>query len=144
MNGNCKWFLSACLAGAVLTLATPAYSEEQHVVAQGEWTKKAYSIEGTWKLVERDDKYYIVLDENFKTKKAPDLKVFLSPLPLDELTGNNATSGSLFVGALRSNQGAQELTVPTDAKLDRYVTVIIQCEKYSKLWGGASLASKGN
>ena len=144
MNSNCKSLLSVWMAGAVLALATPAYSEEQRVVAQGEWTKKGYSIEGTWKLVQRGDKYSMVLDENFKTKKAPDLKVFLSPLQVAELTDDNATIGSLFLGALRSNRGRQELAVPNDAKLDRYVTVIIHCEKYSKLWGAASLADNGN
>jgi hypothetical protein len=31
---------------------------------------------------------------SFSTKKAPDLKIFLSPLPASELTNKNATKGA--------------------------------------------------
>ena len=69
----------------------------------------------------------------------------LQPVPLaDGDRGPQLVSqGRLSRGQCHRWVQGRRSTVPTDAKLD-YVTVTIQCEKYSKVWGEASLASKRN
>ena len=118
------------------SLHTMVFASE---VAGDSWTKKGFAIAGGWSIVERDGKHFVLLDDSFKTKNAPDLKIFLSPLPLEEVHDDNATEGSVFVGALRSAKGAQELEIPAGTDLQRFRTILIHCERYTKLWGGASL-----
>ena len=106
---------------------------------QGKWTKKGYPIAGTWQIVEEGGRKLVVLDDAFKTKNAPDLKIFLSPKPVAELDNRNATQGSVLVGPLQSAQGAQKLAIPPGTNLGSYRSILIHCEKYSKLWGAAAL-----
>ena len=87
----------------------------------------------------QEGKLFVVLDPAFRTKKAPDLKIFLSPKPLAQLNNRNATQDSLRVGPLQKSRGAQRLEIPSGTSLDEYKTVLIHCEKFSKLWGGAAL-----
>ncbi len=120
----------------VLGLLTTVFAGE---IAAGSWTKKGFAVAGGWSIIERDGEHLVLLDDGFKTKNAPDLKIFLSPLPLEEIRNHNATQGAVFVGALRSAKGAQELRIPAGTDLERFRTILIHCESYSKLWGGASL-----
>lgn len=125
------------IAGFALLGASASAAAE--VVAEGTWTKKSYAIEGGWKIEAEGETHYVLLDDAFKTKKAPDLKIFLSPVSLDAVDDRNATDGSLLVGPLTSAQGAQRLAIPAGTDLDTYRTILIHCEKYSKLWGGSAL-----
>ena len=122
--------------GALVTWPTLA---AEQTLAQGSWTTKGYDIAGQWKIVQEEGKLFVVLDPAFRTKKAPDLKIFLSPKPLAQLNNRNATQDSLRVGPLQKSRGAQRLEIPSGTSLDEYKTVLIHCEKFSKLWGGAAL-----
>jgi len=112
----------------------------QDTIASGAWTKKKSTIGGTWSIVNDNGQRKLRFDEHFKAKKGPDIKVFLSPTPVDDLTGKNATKGSLFLGELESFKGAQELSIPADADLSGYASIIIHCDEYSMLWGVSALA----
>jgi len=103
--------------------------------------KKKYKIRGTWSLVERDGKQLVVFSNRFKTKNGPDLKIFLSPKSAEEVNGKNAIDGSLLLGVLQNNKGAQEYEIPEGTDLSQYSTVLVHCEAYAILWGGGSLAS---
>lgn len=107
--------------------------------ASGHWTKKSFAIQGSWSIVERNGSHVLTLDENFKTRSAPDLKIFLSRAPLSSLRGSNATSQSILISPLQSNRGAQEYVLPSGIDITQFQSLIIHCEAYSKLWGGASL-----
>ena len=134
----------AVLLLALAALVIPAISSQtiaadDVVLDTGAWTKKSASIAGKWSLVTRGAERFVVLDASFKTKNAPDLKLFLSPAPLARLSGDNATEGAMLVGKLSSSKGSQEYAIPRGVDLARFKTVIIHCEKYAKLWGGAAL-----
>lgn len=103
-------------------------------VHSGSWSKKTYSASGTWKIVKNGDNHYVVLDSKFKTKKAPDLKLFLSKSSASSLTGKNATKGAVRIAKLTSNKGAQRYKLPAGTSPADYKTLIIHCEQYSKLW----------
>lgn len=110
-----------------------------NVLHQGTWTKKGFDIDGQWQIVDEGGKRYVVLNDAFRTKNAPDLKIFLSAKPLAQITGSNATQQATLVAKLKSNKGAQRYEIPAGTNLGNFKTLIIHCEKYSKLWGGAAL-----
>ena len=124
----------------VLFLAGAALAADRDVIAEGTFTKMEYRIAGSWSLIEEEGEHFVVLDDEFSTKRGPDLKIFLSPLPLSETSGRNATQDSLRVAELKSHKGTQRYRVPAGTDLDAYKSILIHCEKYSKLWGGGTLA----
>ncbi len=103
------------------------------------WSKKFFAVKGTWSLEESGGTTYLVLDEAFSTKNAPDLKLFLSPAGASSLNGKNATNDALFVAKLTSNKGAQRHALPAGTNLSKYKTLALHCEKYSKLWAVSDL-----
>ena len=119
-------------------LALPALAAGR-TLFQGTWTKIGYDIAGQWQIVEEGGRMYVVLNESFHTKNAPDLKIFLSPLPVSALNNRNAIEGALRVGPLSRPQGPQRLEIPPGTQLGRYKTIVLHCEQYSKLWGAAPL-----
>jgi hypothetical protein len=116
---------------AFLILGTAVSAETG---ASNTWTKKSYAIKGTWKI---EDGQIKLLD--FSTKKAPDLKIFLSTMPLHKITNKNALEGAKLVIKLKSHKGDQSYAIPQGLDLSIFKTILIHCEKYSKLWGGATL-----
>ena len=104
----------------------------------GSWTKKSNSIRGTWSISDKGGKKVISL-KGFKTATAPDLKIFLSPNTTAKVSSKNATQGSVLVAKLKSSKGDQSYTLPAGVDLSKYKSVIIHCEKYSKLWGSSNL-----
>ena len=51
--------------------------------------------------------------KSFKTKGGPDLKVYLSKMPMAELGKDNAAQTTrLSIGVLKSNKGEQLYTLP--------------------------------
>jgi len=123
-----KTFLLSCL----LFVSVLAHAENT-------FTKINYNIKGSWRLEEKDGKQVLILDESFKTRNAPDLKLFLSPLPIEQVTNENATNNSAFVAELTRNKGAQTYTLPDSINLSDYKSLVIHCQKFTKVWGGANL-----
>ena len=134
-NTNTKTLL-AILFGMFALIGNTFAAEK--VVASGSWTKKEHSIAGTWKIIDYGSKVRIKFF-GLKTKKAPDLKVFLHPKGISEVTAKNALSGSKFISKLTSHKGYQEYDLPAGVKWQNYKSILIHCEKYTKLWGGANL-----
>ena len=146
MRRSTKTILAALVVAAAPPVLTPAFAEtdaveasEETVLASGEWTKKSYRSKGGWSIVQRGDKRYVVLDDGFSTRNAPDLKIFLSPSEGGALNGRNATDGAVLISPLSSNKGAQEYEIPADVNLDDFASIIIHCQAFSKLWSVAAL-----
>ena len=113
--------------------AERAAASAYKLLSSGGWRKKSFSVAGNWTVSSENGVTRVNLDNQFSTKNAPDLKIFLSPLSPDELSGRNATQGALLISPLRSNRGAQSYTVPAGTNLSRYKTILIHCEAYSCL-----------
>ena len=107
--------------------------------SSGEWSRQEYKIAGSWSIVEQDGKLFVKLSEDFKTRSGPDLKIFFSPRALDSLSGKNVTTDGVLVARLRSHKGAQSYAIPPGIEPGSFKSIVIHCEKYSTLWGGASL-----
>ena len=105
----------------------------------GTWTKINYSIKGSWTLTTDDNGHVLVLSDDFKTKGAPDLKLFLSPMKVADIDNSNSVEGSYFIAPLKSKKGGQRYIIPATIDLNAYKSIIIHCEKYTKVWGGTDL-----
>lgn len=122
----------------VSLLALPALAENAKL-ASGTWTKKSQSAAGSWKIYQKDGQIKMMVSDDFKTRKAPDLKIFLSPWTAAEAKNKNATTGSLFVAELPKFKGGFEVALPAGTDLSQYKSVLIHCEKYTKLWVASDL-----
>ena len=116
-----------------------AMAGEDQTLWQGDLIKKSKAIEGHARIVAISGERVIVFDDNFKTKDGPDLKVVLSPLPFDKITGKNAMKDARVISLLKATSGGQRYTIPADIDLSAMKSLLVHCEKYSVLWGGAPL-----
>lgn len=132
--------LSIAVSAATVSAAVPAFADT--MVAQNavhSFVKKSKSIKGSFQVVERGAKTLIVFSDDFKAKRGPDLKVFLSPTNIKSASGKNAMKGSITLGALKTNKGAQEYEIPAGIDLANFESVLVHCEAYSVLWGGSDI-----
>ncbi len=104
----------------------------------GSWQKKSYSAAGSWKIESEGEQKFLVIN-NLKTKSGPNLTLFLSPLSASKAKGSNATQGSLKLSLLPSHRGSHKIALPKGTNLSRYQSVLIHCEKFSKLWSAGQL-----
>jgi len=134
---------TALSVSAVSTFAYAEHHEEGAMASEtlhsGEWTKKTSKSSGGWTIYQDDGKTFVKLSSEFRTRNAPDLKIFLSPLSADEATGKNATDGAYLVAELSSNAGEQIYEIPDSVNLADYQSILIHCEQYAKLWSAADL-----
>ena len=125
-------------------LVSTAYAQpaaaEQVQNQSGTFAKKKYKVNGSWTVIQRDGQTFIKLSDDFKTKKGPDLKVFLSPQTVDDVSGKTALNNAVNIGKLKSNKGGQEYLVPAGINLADFNSVLIHCEAYSVLWGAGDLS----
>ena len=129
-------------AATVLILALTALSVAPSASAEelgGTWTKRYQTIRGNWSIVETDQGRFLELNDKFKTRNAPDLKLFLSPRAADSVTAKNAVDGSVLVAKLRKSRGAQRYELPADLDLSAFQTLVLHCEQFTKLWGVSAL-----
>jgi len=111
------------------------------ILASGsKWTKKSNKIEGRWEVAKTKKGHVIRFGGKFKTKKAPDLKLVLSPLKISDAKNENALQGGKIIAPLRAVKGGQEYLLPAGIDLKSYQSLLIHCEQYTKLWGGVALS----
>jgi hypothetical protein len=128
-------------AGASGFLPTQiAHAEDTASLSHGgDFVKKRKTLKGSYTVEQRGNATVIVFSTDFQAAKGPDLKVFLSPNIIADVTGKTAIDGSLSLGELNSTKGAQEYVVPADVNLSDYASVLVHCEQYAILWGGSDL-----
>lgn len=131
-----NFLMLALMSFAFLAVSAPASAE---VVDGGTFTKKKYAISGGWEIIKEGGQTIIRFDNSFKTKQGPDLKVFLSKKSISEVNGRNATQDSVMISVLSANSGTQDYVLPADINIEDFSTILIHCEAYSVLWGGAAI-----
>lgn len=136
--------ITAMIAFGMTALAPAAAQAEEisassEVLHSGTWTKKSQRASGEWKIYTDGDATYLKLSSDFKTRNAPDLKLFLSPQAASATNNKNATEGAVLISLLESNKGEQVYTIPAGVDLSSFRSVLIHCEQYSKLWSAADL-----
>ena len=145
MTSLIKTTLSAIALAGAMTLPMAAHAAPAHaqtVAAQATaqpFVKKKKKIKGAWSVVQENGKTLIRFSDDFKTKNGPDLKVFLSPQSIADVTGETALEGAVLLGLLKSTKGAQDYVLPEGVSLSDFSSVLIHCEAYTILWGGGQL-----
>jgi electron transfer DM13 len=136
----------AAVAFTLTAVSAPAFAANAAVAAKspevlfsGVWTKKAFKSSGTWEIFSDGDKTFVRLSADFKTRKAPDLKLFLSPLAAKDANGRNAANGAVLIAPLTSRSGEQVYEIPEAVDFANFKSILIHCEAYAKLWSAADL-----
>jgi hypothetical protein len=124
------------IIGGLLLLPAIAFAGD---VDEKPFVKKRYSIEGSAKIESSPGSIQLVFSDDFKTKNGPDLKVYLSKIPLSDLSEKEVDGDAVRISVLKSHRGAQSYTIPSNLDISDYQSVVIQCEAYSVLWGGFDL-----
>ena len=130
-----NFFLTVILS--ILAFSTTALAGS--TIAEGEFIEKEKSLSGNWSIEQSEGKRYIVLAADFKARKGPDLKIFLSPRSIDSVNGKTAIKGSALVANLKEIKGGQIYEIPNELDISQYKSLLIHCEKYAVLWGGGAL-----
>lgn len=126
-------------AGVCATAAAQTSAITVTASQSGAFIKKSKTLKGAWEVVQRGEKTFIVFSDDFKASRGPDLKVFLSPQSINDVTGKTAIEGAINIGELKKTKGTQEYELPAGVNLANYTSVLVHCEAYSVLWGGANL-----
>ena len=143
----------------VATIAAPAaIAQEAGALPSGDFVRKQKRLSGGWSVEQRGEqtvdhlialhkasgerrgeKTFIVFADDFRAARGPDLKVFLSPQTVADVTGDTAVDGSVLLGELSATRGAQEYVLPEGVSLSDFNSVLVHCEAYAVLWGGGDL-----
>jgi hypothetical protein len=139
-----KNFIITLSMGFALFTSIASVFAADTVIASGQLTASFSSwgkpsVEGDWKIVKSEGKQFIDLADNFKAKKGPDVKIFLSPKSTVDITGKNAGEGSLFIKLISEFEGKARIEIPANIDISQYKSLIFHCEEYSKLWGSSAL-----
>ncbi|MEM6811010.1 MAG: DM13 domain-containing protein [Pseudomonadota bacterium] len=103
------------------------------------WENQETKVKGEWQIEKRSDGNYLLLGDEFKTRNAPDLKLFLSKKNFSDVKGSNATQDAIFLAKLNSNKGAQAYKIPANVNLQDYESLVLHCEQFSKLWASTPI-----
>ncbi|MEM7109312.1 MAG: DM13 domain-containing protein [Bacteroidota bacterium] len=125
-----------CIIFVIIISSTLGLAQVTH---SGSWIEKSYEVEGKWEIIKKGEQYILTFDEDFDTKKAPDLKIFLSKLPSNTITSKNAATGTTLISELKIYEGKQEFLIPKSVLISEYKTLLIHCEEYGVLWSVADL-----
>lgn len=123
-------------------MALAAVDSNAQTVYSGDFEAESYftTFEGSWKIIKSENGYTVKLGKNFKAKKAPDLKIYLSKLNFEDIDKHNASSKtSIFIAELKTYSGEVEYTFPAGVTPADFKSIVVHCVKYTKLWGGSSL-----
>lgn len=129
----------------LLTVLLFITCQSQLLAQQGDqWTDKVYSVEGKWAIQEDSGTLYFELGNDFMTLAGPDLKLYLSPMAIQDIGDRESIDkkGGLMVAGLKSNKGAQQYSFPKGIELSSYKSLVIYCPKFSVVWGGISLETQ--
>ena len=104
------------------------------------WVKKYYSVTGNWSVEVENGNSYLLLHSDFITSKGPDLKLFLIKKEASTLSKKEEIQKhGVFLGKLKSLKGEQKYLIPANISLSDFKSIVVHCEKYTKVWGAASL-----
>lgn len=130
----------------LLSFSVSSWADSERAVLfsgafEGTASQRKPWLSGSWEIVREGDATYLELGEDFKAKKGPDVKLFLSPVPADQITAKNATEQAVFIKLLDKFKGQSKIQIPLNAnEIPTFKSVVFYCEKYSKLWGTSSIS----
>ena len=122
---------------SVLTLSTTTLAGT--TIGHDEFIENRESLFGNWSIKQATGKNYIVHADDFRDRRGPYLKIFLSPQSIDSFNGKTAVIGSVIITNLKEIKGGQLYQIPSELDISQYNRLLIHCEKYPVLRGGGVL-----
>ena len=151
-SSNFKSYLSTAIAtialssGVVLTSFTPVNAAPTiqritmaELAQSGNFKNVTYGVKGSWSIVKENGHTVLRFSDDFNTKNGPDLKLFLSPNKVENLTGKTALNQAVRLSVLKSNKGGQDYVIPVTIDITEFGSILIHREAFSVLWGGANI-----
>lgn len=100
------------------------------VLSEGQFRPLAHPVSGKATLLEVDDGDRYLRLEEFMVENGPDLRVYLSAAP-SRADGSEFARDFVDLGALKGNVGDQNYRIPPGANLDRFMSAVIWCRRFS-------------
>ena len=107
--------------------------------APSPFIRRNKTLKGSVEIVREGGQTLIRVSDDFRASNGPDLKIFLNPNRVEDVTGKTATDGAVLVSKLRQNKGSHDYVVPEGVNLANFGSVLVHCEAFSVLWGGANI-----
>lgn len=124
-----------------LWAAAPLHRGEV-IAAAPEFQKKHKRTKGGYEIVRLDGRTLLRLSDDFSAPKAPEpLRILLSPLAAKDAKNRNAENGAVLIGTISTWKGGQTIPLPDGLDLEsgRFKSLLLNCQKYTKLWSAAPL-----
>jgi hypothetical protein len=100
------------------------------IIAGGEFRALAHSVSGRASLLEIDEGQRYLRLEEFMVENGPDLRVYLSAAP-SRADPSSFSQDFLDLGALKGNVGDQNYRIPSGTDLNRFMSAVIWCRRFS-------------
>lgn len=116
---------------------------EAEIIATGSFrdADSAHRGSGSARLVALPDGGHEIQFTEFEVTNGPDLEVWLSAHPDPMSSSDVSGTDWLSLGQLKGNVGDQAYSIPAEADLGLYKSVVIWCEQFGVLFSPAVLAS---
>ena len=103
------------------------------------FVRRNKTLKGSVQVVQESGKTLLRVSDDFRASRGPDLKVFLSPERIENVTGKTATDGAVLLGFVKQNKGSHDYELPAGLDIAAFESVLVHCEAFSVLWGGANI-----
>ncbi len=116
----------------------PVEPVEPVELRSGSFISRDHGTTGRVRVLELADGSRILRLEELATDNGPDVYVYLSTTPADGPEGDFDDT-YLSLGRLQGNLGSQNYTLPGDADLSAFTSVVLWCDRFDSAFGAADL-----
>ena len=139
--GNAFWYLASPLWIDRHVAESASDAQTASVIARGDFqgADSVHQGRGQATLFSGTDGARLLRLSDFEVTNGPDLEVWLSAHPDPEKSADVSGNDWLALGQLKGNIGDQAYSVPADADISTYISVVIWCEQFGVLFSPAAL-----
>lgn len=123
----------------IMDEAMPAM-DEPIILASGSFIQidPVHGAEGTATIYQLPNGERVLRFEDFRSTNGPDLRIYLSTtVPTTTFAGLG--ENALYLEPLKGNVGNQNYTLPVDADLSLYRSIVLWCEPFGVVFSSAAL-----
>ncbi len=141
--GNAFWYLVSPLW--IDRVVSESLPEELNVtvIKQGTFrdADTTHRGKGRAEILKTSGGSHLLRFTEFEVTNGPDLKVWLIKADDPKSSDDVKSSEWLSLGPLKGNKGDQNYTIPKDANIDDYRSVVIWCKQFGVLFSPAPLTN---
>lgn len=116
--------LTITVAGETVIVDQPVEADEEILGFGTFMTNSFYQVEGTFRIVKKNNTTEIVINDNFKTGSGiPDLVIYLS-------NSTDTNTGAQIISEDINLSGAQSFVIPNTIEVGKYKNVLLYCRAF--------------